>query len=269
MTTAVAWKVSQADNDNHDVNDQLLGRSPGIQTLRAIAFDDHLSSIDVVVAFARETGECIWLLGVTLEDITLGSPGDIDQRAGHNEQGAAVVVVAAEPLQRDAWMTATGMPTPKGGDLTAGLGSCVAKPLTTRPPGYSLPLRLSFLNSLANIDGAVRRYSRKQMTIESEEAAYEHRTLKQKFVATARDNVLVTRDDSPAEGYLLSKQSIIDNMWIGLTRANMPISEMLGDGWQSIFVYGNIHEVCGNLPYIIHLLSMAILKTSNCVQRCR
>ena len=53
MTTAVASKVSQADNDNHNVNDQLLGHGPGIQTLGATAFDDLLSSIEVIVAFAR------------------------------------------------------------------------------------------------------------------------------------------------------------------------------------------------------------------------
>jgi hypothetical protein len=70
MTTAVASKVSQAD-DNHNVNDQRLGRGPGIQTLGATAFDDLLTSIEVVVAFALQTGECIGLLGVTLQDITL------------------------------------------------------------------------------------------------------------------------------------------------------------------------------------------------------
>jgi hypothetical protein len=52
MTTAVASKVSQADNDNHTVNDRLLGCGPGIQTLGATAFDDLLCSIEVVVAFA-------------------------------------------------------------------------------------------------------------------------------------------------------------------------------------------------------------------------
>jgi len=40
----------------------LLGRGLGIQTLGATAFDDLLSSIEVVVAFARQTGECIGLL---------------------------------------------------------------------------------------------------------------------------------------------------------------------------------------------------------------
>jgi len=62
MTTAVASKVSQADNDNHNVNDQVLRRGPGIQTLGATAFNDLLTSIEVVVAFARQTGECIGLL---------------------------------------------------------------------------------------------------------------------------------------------------------------------------------------------------------------
>jgi len=99
MTTAVASKVSQADNDNHNVNDQLLGRGPGIQTLGATAFDDLLSNIEVVVAFARQTGERIGLLGVTLEDITLDSPGDTDPSAGRDEQRAAAVVAAEEPLR--------------------------------------------------------------------------------------------------------------------------------------------------------------------------
>jgi hypothetical protein len=101
MTTAVASKVSQAD-DNHNVNDQLLGRGPGIQTLGATAFDDLLTSIEVVVAFARQTGECIGLLGATLEDITLDSPGDTDPSAGRDEQRAAAVVAAEEPLRGDA-----------------------------------------------------------------------------------------------------------------------------------------------------------------------
>jgi len=62
MTTAVASKFSQADNDNHNVNDQVLGRVPGIQTLGATAFDDRLTTVQVIVAFARQTGECTGLL---------------------------------------------------------------------------------------------------------------------------------------------------------------------------------------------------------------
>jgi len=99
MTTAVASKVSQADNDNHNVNDQLLGHGPCIQTLGATAFDDLLTSNEVVVAFARQTGECIGLLGATLEDITLDSPGNTDPSAGRDEQRAAAVVAAEEPLR--------------------------------------------------------------------------------------------------------------------------------------------------------------------------
>jgi len=102
MTTAVASKVSQADNDNHNVNDQLLGRGPGIQTLGATAFDDLLTRIEVVVAFARRTAECIALLGVTLKDNTLDTPGNTDPSAGRDEQRAAAVVEAEEPLQGDA-----------------------------------------------------------------------------------------------------------------------------------------------------------------------
>ena len=96
MTTAVASKVSEAEDD------QLLGCGPGIQTLGATAFDNLLSSIEVVVAFARQTGECIGLLGVTLEDITLDSPGDTDPSAGRDEQRAAAVVAAEARLRGDA-----------------------------------------------------------------------------------------------------------------------------------------------------------------------
>jgi hypothetical protein len=51
MTTAVASKVSEAEND------QLLWRGRGIQTLGAIAFDDLLTSVEVVVAFTLQTGK--------------------------------------------------------------------------------------------------------------------------------------------------------------------------------------------------------------------
>jgi hypothetical protein len=100
MTTAVASKVSQGDNDNHNVNDQLLRRGPGIQTLGTTSFDDLLTSFEVVVAFARQTGECIELLGVTLEGITLDSPGEnTEPSAGCDEQRAAAVVAPDEPLR--------------------------------------------------------------------------------------------------------------------------------------------------------------------------
>ena len=102
MTTAVASKVSQADDDNHNVTDQLLGRGPGIQTLGATAFDDLLASDEVVAAFALRIGECTGLLGATLEDITLDSPGNTDPSAGCDEQGAAAVVPAEELLRGDA-----------------------------------------------------------------------------------------------------------------------------------------------------------------------
>ena len=102
MTTAVASKVSQAETDNHKVNDQFLGRGPGIQTLGATAFDDLPTSIEVIVASAQQTGECIWLLGATLEDITLDSPGNTDRRAGRDKQRAAAVVAAEEQLRGDA-----------------------------------------------------------------------------------------------------------------------------------------------------------------------
>jgi len=137
ITTAVASKVSEGGN-NH-VNDQLLWRGPDIQTLGATAFDHLLASNEVVAAFALRIGECTGLLGATVEEITLASPGDTDQSAGRDEQGAAVVVAADELLQGDAGMTATGLPRPEGSAWTAGLGSFVGEPLTTRLPGLFLP----------------------------------------------------------------------------------------------------------------------------------
>jgi len=73
------------------------------------------------------------------------------------------------------------------------------------------------------------------MTIESEERTLERQRLMKQLDARAWDNVPDTRDDVPAE-------AIIGTMGIGLTSANMPIPEMLGDGWQSIFHHGDIHE---------------------------
>jgi len=101
MIMAVASKVSQPNTDNHNVNYQLLGRGPGIQTLGATAFDNLLASDKVVVAFTLQIGECIGLLGATLEAIGLDSPGDTDPSAGHDEQGTAAGVAEEEPLRGD------------------------------------------------------------------------------------------------------------------------------------------------------------------------
>jgi len=100
MTTAVASNVSEGENTN--VKDLLLMRSPDIQTLGATAFDDLPGSHDVVATFALRSGECTRLLGATLEDITLGSQGNTYSSAGHDEQGAAVVVVAEQLLRGDS-----------------------------------------------------------------------------------------------------------------------------------------------------------------------
>jgi hypothetical protein len=100
MTTAVASKVSEAENKN--VNDQLLGRGPDIQTLGATAFDHLLASDEVVAAFALRIGECTGLLGATVADITLDSPGNTYPSAGCDEQGAAAGVAAEELLRGDA-----------------------------------------------------------------------------------------------------------------------------------------------------------------------
>ena len=142
MTMAVASKVLEAEKNN--LNDKLLGCSPGIQILGATSFDDLLSSIEVILAFAWQTGECIGLLGVTLEDITLDSPGDRDPSTGRDGQRAVAVVASEEPLQWDTGMSPAGSPRPDGSDWTAGLSSCVGEPLISRPPGYSLPPLQSF-----------------------------------------------------------------------------------------------------------------------------
>ena len=70
MTTAVASKVSEADND------KLLGRGLSIQTLGSTAFDDLLASDRVVPTFALRIEDCTGLLGAALEDITLVAPGN-------------------------------------------------------------------------------------------------------------------------------------------------------------------------------------------------
>jgi hypothetical protein len=49
-----------------------------------------------------------------------------------------VIVAAEEPLRGDTGMTATGSPRTEGSHWTAGLGSFVGEPFTTRPPGLLL-----------------------------------------------------------------------------------------------------------------------------------
>jgi hypothetical protein len=43
---------------------------------------------------------------------------------------------------------------------------------------------------------------------------------------------------------------------------------MVGDGWQSIFEYGDIHNVMWHST-LFYILSIAIYQTSNSVRRCR
>jgi len=100
MTTAVVSKVSEADNAN--VNDQLPGCQPDIPTFRETTFDDHLADDRVVTAFALRIGECTGLLGATLENITLDSPGNTDRSAGCDEQGGVAVVPGEELPLGDA-----------------------------------------------------------------------------------------------------------------------------------------------------------------------
>lgn len=97
MTTAVVGKVPETENCNF--NDQLLGRGPDIQTLRATTFDDPLAREEVVAAFALRIGECTGLLGVTLEGITLDSLGNTDPSAARVEQGAEEVFALQQPLR--------------------------------------------------------------------------------------------------------------------------------------------------------------------------
>jgi len=96
---AVASKVSQAEKEN--VNDHLLEHFLDTTTLRATVFDDLLARNEVVAAFALPIGKCIGPLGVTLEAITVDSSHNTEPNAGRNEQGAAALVAAEEPLQRD------------------------------------------------------------------------------------------------------------------------------------------------------------------------
>jgi len=154
-TAAVTSQVSEAENE------KLLGCGLDIWTLRATEWDDLLPSIEVVVAFPHHIGECTGLLGATLKDITLDSWENTDPSAGHDEQVAAVVVGAEEPLQGDMWMTAAGSPRSEVSDWMAGIHCFAGEPLITRPPGYSLlPLPSFVLIPVANRDGAVQRYSR-------------------------------------------------------------------------------------------------------------
>jgi len=69
------------------------------------------------------------------------------------------------------------------------------------------------------------------MTIHSGETHLEEPyTYKLQLEARARYNVPDTRKDSPAESYFIEKRAIVERMGIGLTSADMPIPEMLGDG---------------------------------------
>jgi len=56
-------------------------------------------------------------------------------------------------------------------------------------------------------------------------------------------------------------------MRIGFMSTDMPIPVILGDGWQSIFDYGNIHEIVCNST-LSKILLMTIYETSNWMPRC-
>jgi len=71
MTMALASKASEAEND------KLRGRSPAIQTPGGTAFNDVPASNEVIAAYALRIGEGTGPLGVTQEDITSHSPGNM------------------------------------------------------------------------------------------------------------------------------------------------------------------------------------------------
>jgi len=70
-----------------------------MQILEATAFDDLLTSIDLIVAVVWHLGECIGLLCVTSEDITMDSPRENpNPNVGGDGPRAAAVVATAELL---------------------------------------------------------------------------------------------------------------------------------------------------------------------------
>jgi len=93
----VASKVSETENE------KLLGRCLGIQPLGATSFDNLLTSIEVVVAFILQTGECIGLLGVALEDMTLDSQviqtQGLDATSGEQQLSLGQKSPSAETLE--------------------------------------------------------------------------------------------------------------------------------------------------------------------------
>jgi hypothetical protein len=100
MIMAVALNLSEAEKPT--VSNQLLGHGPYSHILGATKFEDRLASEDDVAAFALRIGESTGLLGATLEEITLNSPGNTDPSAGCDKWGAVVSVGTEEVLRGDA-----------------------------------------------------------------------------------------------------------------------------------------------------------------------
>lgn len=98
IIVTVASKDSEADNDNHNTNYQLLQNGAVKWTFRATTFNNVLARNEVIVALAQKMGECTGLLGVSLEVIISVSPGDTDPSTGCDELGAVAVVAADELL---------------------------------------------------------------------------------------------------------------------------------------------------------------------------
>jgi len=70
-----------------------------MQTLGATTFHNPVGSNEVVIPFTLQIGECIRLLEVTFEGITLDPPGvNKEPSTGHDEQGAVALFAAEEPL---------------------------------------------------------------------------------------------------------------------------------------------------------------------------
>jgi hypothetical protein len=84
ITFAVALKVSEVENYNYTVNNQHLGCGLGIQTLESTTLDIRLTDIEYVTPFTVLIGESIWLLGVTVTDITWVLPCNTDPGARYN-----------------------------------------------------------------------------------------------------------------------------------------------------------------------------------------
>jgi len=149
MTIAVALKVPEVNKDDYEVHNKFLRNGMDRQIIGATILHNHLTIDEVVVVFSSWIWVCIGLLGTMLVGITLNSWGEnTDPHAGHDEQGAAVMVGAEEPTWADTELTATSWPRHEGSECIPRLHSIVGEPLVTRHPGFLLPLFTPFYNCI-------------------------------------------------------------------------------------------------------------------------